>query len=238
MRTDFQPGRRHQLGRIPEEDIRDKAFPFASTITPGQRQRSYTWMKNAIQVIDQGPRMGSCVGCTFIAEAAASPKAWDLGDDLKATAEHYYFECQANDSFPGGEYPGASPFMQGTSIRAGAKTAQRRGMIGEYRWAYGAEQVAYAVGRGPVVMGTWWFEGMDNPDASGYILPDGKKLGGHAWLIIGVNWRLRRFEMLNSWGTEWGNGGFAYLTFNSVDFLLTEQGEALVIMERKRQPTL
>lgn len=47
--------------------------------------------------------------------------------------------------------------------------------------------------------------------------PDEARLGGHAVCAVGYNLGTRRFLVRNSWGSEWGDGGyftmpFAYLT--------------------------
>jgi len=40
--------------------------------------------------------------------------------------------------------------------------------------------------------------------------PDGPAVGGHAMCVVGYNGE--NFELVNSWGTGWRNGGFAWLT--------------------------
>ena len=42
-------------------------------------------------------------------------------------------------------------------------------------------------------------------------------LGGHAVVIIGYNQAEQSFELMNSWGSEWGNGGFAKISYS--DFI-------------------
>lgn len=38
--------------------------------------------------------------------------------------------------------------------------------------------------------------------------------GGHALCIVGYDNTKKQFEVMNSWGTYWGNGGFFYLSYN------------------------
>jgi len=53
-----------------------------------------------------------------------------------------------------------------------------------------------------------------------------KEDGGHALCVIGYNDYSRRFEIMNSWGTNWGNDGFFYLGYDDYA-LLTKYGYQL-----------
>ena len=41
-----------------------------------------------------------------------------------------------------------------------------------------------------------------------------KELTGHAMVVTGFNKKLRRFELMNSWGTNWGEQGFIWISFD------------------------
>jgi len=43
-----------------------------------------------------------------------------------------------------------------------------------------------------------------------------RNLGGHAVLAVGYNDRVRRFIVRNSWGTDWGKGGYFSLPYDYV----------------------
>lgn len=43
--------------------------------------------------------------------------------------------------------------------------------------------------------------------------PDNTNKGGHAMVVIGYNDRLQAFELMNSFGTSWGDNGFIWLTY-------------------------
>ena len=45
------------------------------------------------------------------------------------------------------------------------------------------------------------------PAVNGAVTPTGYRMGGHAWLINGVNLRAKLFFCINSWGEQWGKGG-------------------------------
>jgi len=137
-----------------------------------------------------------------------------------------YHEAQLLDVWEGENY-------DGTSVRAGMKALQRRGLISEYRWATAAEDViSYVLESGPVVMGTTWTSGLSMPDRRGFISFDGDNLGGHAWLIVGASRKLGAVRMINSWGSRWGNeGGRAWVSFEDLDRLIQDWGEAAVATE-------
>ncbi|MEM1122198.1 MAG: C1 family peptidase [Bacteroidota bacterium] len=42
---------------------------------------------------------------------------------------------------------------------------------------------------------------------------DTKRYGGHALVVVGFDDSRGAFEVMNSWGTEWGNGGFIWVKY-------------------------
>lgn len=47
------------------------------------------------------------------------------------------------------------------------------------------------------------------------------KGGAHSLVIIGYNDSRQTFEVMNSWGTTWGNGGFAEIAYEEMDLFKT-----------------
>jgi len=139
-----------------------------------------------------------------------------------------YNKCQRWDDIPGTRY-------EGTTVRAGAKILQKLGLIDEYRWARTVDEVIASVTHlGPMVVGTEWFENMSRPTSHRHILrPSGKSNGGHAYLLNGVDTTKELFRIKNSWGTNWGDRGHAYISFNNFEKLLNRHGEACVAFENK-----
>lgn len=130
------------------------------------------------------------------------------------------------DQWPGEDY-------DGTSVLAGAKVMLARGFIREFRWAFNLQDLLVTVSRkGPVVLGINWYESMFEPDADGYLRPNDSLAGGHAILCIGVNVKRRDVTLFNSWGPNWGNLGRARVTWDDLDRLLHEDGEACVPVRR------
>lgn len=68
----------------------------------------------------------------------------------------------------------------------------------------------------PVIIGMNITPSFENVGNDGYWQPDinEKISGGHAMCIIGFNKMEKTFEIMNSWGIEWGNKGFFKISFD------------------------
>lgn len=133
------------------------------------------------------------------------------------------------------EYDGIDGNYEGTTVRGGAKTLQKLGIINQYRWANNIDDVVNTLKYlGPMVVGTKWTAGMNRPSSSKFIIrPSGKDSGGHAYLINGVDSNSEMLRIKNSWGQGWGYRGTAYIRFRDFERLLEDQGEACVAFENK-----
>lgn len=76
--------------------------------------------------------------------------------------------------------------------------------------------------------------GMMDPDPAGFIAVTGGVVGGHAYVVNGVNKQTRVARIKNSWGREWGARGHAYIRLEDLDQLLREDGEAMLATEVRR----
>lgn len=211
------------LGRKPEFDPRSRNFPVRALLQANKPLRSYTW--SCASYLDQGFE-GACVGYSFTHEAAARPaKIKDVNNQI---AQAIYRRAQDLDEWEGSDY-------EGTSVLAGAKSAVEKGWYTGYTWGFGLEDVLRTIGyRGPVVLGINWYEGMGDVDRrTGFIQVTGGVMGGHAILANGVNIKEKKVRLHNSWGPKWGWGGDCFITFEDLDRLLHEQGEACVPLGRK-----
>ena len=205
-----------RFGRLYEADPRIRSFPVQQIIpTKVKEPRSYTWSIG--KVLDQG-REGSCVGHAVAHRLIARPVVHT--EITHEDAVSIYKQAQTLDPWPGEEY-------EGTSVLAGAKAAMKRGYVTSYHWAETLDELIIGVGYcGPAVMGTWWHEGMVTPAVNGAITPTGRKLGGHSYILNGVNLRTRLFFGVNSWGESWGVKGRFVLSFEDAGTLLADSGEA------------
>lgn len=219
-----------RLGRLQEFDERSRAYPIMATLAAAPPSpRSYTWSCGA--VLDQGME-GSCVGHAWAHELIARP-AIAAGVD-QPYARRLYHEAQRIDEWEGGAYDGAGTFYEGTSVLAGAKIVAGLGAMAEYRWAFSLHELAMGVGyKGPAVLGIPWHEAMSRPDADGRIRAEGEWLGGHAILARAVSVKARTFTLRNSWGPGWGRGGDAIISWDDLERLLLDGGEACIPVGRR-----
>ena len=217
-----------RVDRIEEFDERSKNYSISS-INLDKKLRSYTW--RCWENFDQGAE-GACVGFGVAHELAARP-AEVQGLSNQFAKEEIYWPAQKSDRWDGGSYPGANPFYEGTSVLAGVKVARKLGYFHSYRWAFGLRDLQLGIGyNGPAVMGLPWYEGMYQPDSSGYTQPTGKKIGGHCILCNAISIKHQRFTLHNSWGSRWGMNGECYISFSDMEKLLAQGGEAVFFLNR------
>ena len=69
------------------------------------------------------------------------------------------------------------------------------------------------------------------PNKKGKITATGSDMGGHAYLLDGVNTKTGLLRIKNSWGRDWGKKGFAYISIDDMDMLLQDYGEACLAEE-------
>lgn len=133
----------------------------------------------------------------------------------------------------GNSYPGAQPYYEGTSVLAAAKAAKAMGLIQQYKWAFGLQEVLQTLAYiSPVVLGLNWYEGCMRADTKGFIHRTGNIVGGHAILAIGIDVTEKSVRLHNSWGTRWSVlGADCKISFTDLDLLLKEQGEALIAVD-------
>lgn len=223
-----------RLNWVPRFDPRSRAYPVRALIPVPPKRRNKTWRLGPI--LDQGQE-GRCVGMGWAAEALATPVAvrlkWvaqDIPREPLDFADFVYRSAKLVDEWEGENY-------DGTSVLAGAKAMESLGLVKEYRWAFSLEDVIDTVlDKGPVVVGTSWYEGMYDP-VGGVLRVTGDVVGGHCYLVVG--YRVAPPEtggedalvIQNSWGTDWGTGGTALVTLSDMRTLLTD-GEAAVVTRR------
>ncbi len=210
------------FGRIEAPDSRDRAF-MMSAVIPEAPQRTSRYWNSSGWWGNQGPHP-YCVGFSWAHWVEDGPVT-HKGMAPVVPPEEIYSEAQKIDEWPGEDY-------EGTSVRAGAKYLQSKGTISEYRWAWDVQTIADAIlTKGPVVVGTNWYYDMFEPDEKGIIKVGGQIVGGHAYLLNGVNTKKQLFRIKNSWGRNWGKKGHAYISFDDMAQLIAAQGEACLAIE-------
>lgn len=140
--------------------------------------------------------------------------------------EMIYSEAQKIDEWPGEDY-------DGTSVRAGAKVLQNLGYIESYWFGTSIDElIDMVLYGGPIVVGTNWYDSMFETGRLGHMGISGDLVGGHAYVLNGVNLNTQKFRIKNSWGQEWGWHGFATISISDMSRLLREDGEAMLAVER------
>lgn len=225
-------------GRLYVPDERDKNYPMQAVLRASSSTRSFRYWNAMRWWGDQGGT-SMCVpySWTHWAErpnTRTTPWLSQGGHVFDYDEGRYTFRgqqpvvdldngynwMQRNDYWPGENY-------EGTSVRAGAQYLQQLGLVSSYYWAYDVTTIAQAImEHGPVVVGTNWTMDMFVTDSKRFISPTGESAGGHAYLLDGVAVRNRFFRIKNSWGRNWGFKGFAKISFDDLQFLLDDYGEA------------
>jgi hypothetical protein len=227
------------FGRRFAKDDRDHGYlmrrllPDARRLTLAVRK---TWSINA-RALNQG-QTGTCVGhawrnflrCAPIRTEKSGPSAFDVYRSavLKDTWAGNDDEAQLADGDPGLDF--------GTSVRAGAEAVTGFGRLKSYVWAFSLQPaVEWVLTEGPVVLGTNWYSSLSQPDAQGIsrITPTATVIGGHAYLLRGVDTRKALARCCNSWGDGWGKSGEFFLPFRDLERLILEDGEACSAVEQR-----
>jgi len=195
-----------------------------------------TWGINA-RALDQG-NTGTCVGhawrnflrCAPIRTEKTGPSAFDVyrAAVLKDSWSSNDDEAQLPDGDAGLDF--------GTSVRAGAEAVTGFGILKSYVWAFALQPaVEWVLTQGPVVLGTNWYSSLSQPDAEGIarITANASVVGGHAYLLRGVDSRRALARCSNSWGDGWGKSGEFFLPFRDLERLIHEDGEVCSAVQQK-----
>lgn len=217
------------FGRLRMVDERDKLHLLKPNRALAAQVVNKSWVYGN-KVLNQGPT-AQCVGYSGWEYLFTSP----VRNKPVLTPTQLYKKAQQYDQWGGEDY-------EGSSVRGMFKYFQKEaGYLEKYEWALDGETaIAHILTEGPVQLGTNWYPGMDETDKDGYIWPTGK-FGdmGHAWMALRANRERKNpdntfgaVRMLNSWGDDWGERGYAWLTFQAFDFLIKDDGEAGVGVEK------
>lgn len=222
-----------RLDRLVHFDEASRQYPVTAVLSADQRRPvSKLWtIPTGEPVLDQGSE-GACTGFGVTNELRFNPIAVPKLD-AKFAHDTIYWGAQRTDPWPGGSYPGATPVYEGSSVLAAVKTAAKLGFYGQYRWAFGENDLALAVSyQGPAILGLKWTAGMFRPDRNGFLKPTGSEQGGHCLLCIGINVEGGFYTLYNSWGPGWGDHGTAKISRADMAQRLADEGEACIPVTR------
>jgi hypothetical protein len=212
------------LGRHVRIDSRDAAYPYVQLRAYNTLQ-DQLWPRK-IPILNQ-LQVGACVGNAGTGNLGSEP----FFDTLPAATQlalnekwalGLYSDCETLDG--DGPYP---PNDNGSSGPSCGQVLKNRGDIAGYLHITSAQDIADALQDGPVIAGYNWYDSFDSPDSNGLISisPNAQVRGGHETEIRGVKVQEKVFSEDNSWGTGWGNAGSFEIGWDTIDRLLSEQGD-------------
>jgi hypothetical protein len=138
----------------------------------------------------------------------------------------WYPEAQRRD-----EWPGESPTYEGTSAQGLLAFWLEIGLVGEYRWCRGVDDVLRCLSSwGPVGIGIEWLEDMFWPASRGRVSCTGGVAGGHEIELSGIDTAAEEVVFPNSWGTGWGVNGYGRMSFEDLDARLRAGGDAFTLL--------
>jgi len=145
----------------------------------------------------------------------------------EAQAVAVYSEATSIDEFLG-QYP---PDDTGSSGLAVAKVAREHGWIESYSHAFSFNAALTGLQSAPLITGVNWYEDFDEPEPDGEMpFPNGVVRGGHELCVDELDVEHDRVWVTNSWGADWGLKGRAYWRFATWNRLLSEQGDATMLV--------
>ena len=211
-----------RLGRHINFDSRSVGFTFDATgitIKDAFHQR-------LIDILNQ-LQLGSCTGNGGIGNINTSP--FSLNTKVytpdEAGAVNLYSDAEKIDG--GAGYPPEDAGSSGLSI---AKALLNAGLISNYYHCFTLEQTLAALTQFPILFGSNWYADMFNPDPDGRVHITGNLAGGHEYLGRQSNIENGQIWWDNSWGEDWGVAGRFYLTFEDFATLLSQNGDAIVLI--------
>lgn len=218
------------MGRHVWHDPRNRGYSIQAELAAGTEDlKTRTWWRRGY--FDQG----SSSSCTshaagglirtspFRLAAPEKPHLREYDDEVELVA--LYEESKRYDPWPGENY-------DGTSSDAPFKVLRERGVIGEWRWCFGINDVLRTLSHfGPVAIGVSWLERMMETDERGFIRSSGAEVGGHEVELVGINVPGSYVTGVNSWG-RWGyhDSGRFRLSFSDLEERLEDSGDAVTVV--------
>lgn len=218
------PGKR--LGRQLRHDSRSLAYPYRRV--SNAPLVSVLHHRN-VSIFDQGDT-GSCTGQAEAGALATDPLFATLAPAGKRAPDEpmalaLYSAAEVVDG--GAGLPSEDDGSSGLSVCQATKNA---GLISGYVHCLSLADVLDALQSGPVIIGSNWYDSMDQPASSGLISisPGAQVRGAHETMWRGIDVAARTVFGDNSWGTSFGLHGSMSMSWATLERLLAEQGDGTV----------
>lgn len=230
-------------GCVPDrEDKRDFIFKPKLLARFSIFPTKIDWSEYFPPIKNQGDE-GSCVGFS----TTASREFWEIykkqNISIDLSERFIYEEAKKRDEWVGENY-------DGTSIRGAMKSLKAVGICEEKYWQYiplkkGNPLNGYlenaalykiieyqkiplkyiylreALKRGPVTIGINVPETMFFVSEQGIVeKTESYDCGGHAMVLVGYNDSEKLFKVRNSWGTDWGDKGYCYFSYEFLEKII------------------
>lgn len=257
---DAASAQQRQTGLLFLDEAAYRSIPLASTPLMGGIPTSADMSSSFPTPGNQGTQ-GSCVGWA-VGYALKSyqervERGWELGSSEHTFSPSFiYNQIKASQDCQGAFIPDALnvmrngaatlidfPYDQRTCRQnpdAVVKQSARPFAIAEWRRVNVQDltEVKTQIAAGfPVVIGAIVDEAFGRLSAGEiYTSPDNIEPAGHAMVVVGYNDDLSALKVINSWGTEWADGGFGWINYDTFRRITREGYVAQDIVVRPPAP--
>lgn len=188
-----------------------------------------------IDVLDQG-QVGSCTGNAAISCINTAPHVQAVTPIFQPDEDGALALYSSAEEVDGdGPYPPKDNGSSGLSICKVLANPYLK-IIEGYQWTFTLENALKALTKYPILVGSYWYEGMDNPDATGRVRPTGSIRGGHEYKGYKIVYNEGQIWFRNSWGKQWGLNGDFWMTWEDFAFLLSQRGDVVVLIPLGHNP--
>lgn len=225
-----------QWGNLVGLDVNGPTGPLAPEPPETRLANSLDWRDNGGNFVTAPKQQGGCGSCWSFAMTGAlesyvmrKKSQPGLGIDL---SEQVYISCSSVGSCKGGVLFPIFLVRQGLPAEAAYPYAEANGSCSSA--AFGWERETHKIGGwgmvlptvnkikaalshyGPLPTSMMVYEDLLHYTGGVYSRVSGKRVGAHAVLLVGYNDAEEYFIVKNSWGTNWGEGGFFRVDYSEM----------------------